>query len=106
MYDWKFRKWERKVEAYQEQIRRKKMKITVKPKPEPEQCEILFDDIPVGYVYIANDSDGPTVLKLRNNEAVLLINYDNDRWFKLAKGYKGLPAYKILGKLTEIIVEE
>jgi hypothetical protein len=27
-------------------------------------------------------------------------------WFKIADGFKGKPAYEILGKLTEIVVEE
>ncbi len=109
MYDWKFRKWERKVETYQEQIRRKKMKITVKSRP--KQCDIPFDEIPIGYVYVSRCHDGPIMLKLKDNEAVLLTysddeNKNKNNWFKVAEGYKNLPATKILGKLTEIIVEE
>ena len=81
------------------------MKITIKPEPKKENHEIPFDKIPVGYVYevLVN---GPTMLKLKKNEAVLLNYSSGDNWFKIADGHKGIPAYKILGKLTEIIVEE
>ena len=84
------------------------MKVTVKEKQDKNR-EIPFDEIPVGYVYVAKYSDGPVALKLNDNKAVLLC-YENDNddydWFKLAEGFKGEPAYKVLGKLTEIIVEE
>jgi hypothetical protein len=84
------------------------MKTTVKKKQE-EKKQVPFDKIPVGAVYVAGNPTGPLVL----GKAVLLANYvDDDKgmatadWFKIADGFKGKPAYEILGKLTEIIVEE
>ena len=81
------------------------MKVTVKSK-QKENMNVPFDEIPVGYVYIAERHNGPTALKLCDEEAVLLTHWNNDVWFEMAGGFKGQPAYKILGKLTEIIVEE
>lgn len=84
------------------------MKITVKEKQEEKGKVTAFNDIPVGYVYIVTCKGGPVALKLRDNKAVLLTygcEYNPD-WFTLAVGFEGRPAHKILGKLTEIIVEE
>jgi len=83
------------------------MKVTVKSKEKKESHGIPFDEIPVGYVYVALYSDGPIALKLCDNEAVLLGYSDNDSdWFSIASGFKDEPASKILGKLTEIVIEE
>lgn len=82
------------------------MKITVKPKQKEKHENIPFDEIPVGYVYIAKYSNGPIALKLEDNEAVLLKYSNNSDWFEMAHGSKGQPAYEVLGKLTEIIVKE
>ena len=82
------------------------MKITIKPKQVEENHEIPFDEIPVGYVYVVEHHSGPIALKLNNNEAVLLSYGGGNNWFILATGYKGKSAYKVLGKLAEIIVEE
>ena len=81
------------------------MKVTIVPKEKEDNEEIPFDEIPVGTVYIAESKAGPMALKLEDGEAALLT-FNNDDWFVLADGHKGTPAYKILGKLTEIIVEE
>ena len=86
------------------------MKVTIKEKQKKEKNhEIPFDEIPTGYVYVTKYSDGPIALKLNDNKAVLLC-YENDDdyydWFEMADGFKGTPAYKVLGKLTEVIVEE
>ena len=83
------------------------MKVTVKAKPKPKQCGIPYDDIPVGYVYIAGSHTGPIALKLVKGNAVLLANHPRSiDWFEITEGFKGVPAYKILGKLTEIVVKE
>ena len=82
------------------------MKVTVKPK-QTKEFKIPFDEIPVGSVYVVRYCNGPVALKLEDNEAVLLSYSGSDAaWLELATDYKGIPAYKILGKLTEIIVEE
>ena len=82
------------------------MKVTVKPKTQKENQKVPFDEIPVGYVYVAKYYDGPITLKLCDNEAVLLFHQNDSGWFAIANGFKDLPAYKVLGKLTEVIVEE
>ena len=81
------------------------MKITVKSERK-ENMNVPFDEIPVGHVYIAEYRGGPVALKLCNGEAVLLTHWDDGAWFCMAAGFKGTPAYKVLGRLTEIIVEE
>jgi len=81
------------------------MKVTVKPKQTEKRQEIPFDEIPVGYVYVAKYSGGPIALKLKDKQAVLLSHGSSEDWFYVAEGFKDEPAYKILGKLTEVIVE-
>lgn len=81
------------------------MKVTVTVK-EKEKNEIPFDEIPVGIVYVVSGHSGPIALKLNNNEAVLLCHNDKSNWFQLVGGLTSAPAYKVLGKLAEIIVEE
>lgn len=81
------------------------MKVTVKEKQDVNK-NVPFDEIPVGYVYVALYKGGPTALKLSEEQAVLLCCTTDPDWFMLANGYKGNQAYKVLGKLTEIIVEE
>ena len=81
------------------------MKVTVKEK-QNKNMNVPFDEIPVGCVYVVLGKKGPIALKLMDNEAVLLTCYNNNNWFTMAHGIKGEPAYKVLGKLTEIIVEE
>ena len=83
------------------------MKVTIKEKQEEKNQGVPFDEIPNGYIYVVGADDGPIALKLGGNNAVLLSYSDkNINWFVIADRYKGSPAYKILGKLTEIIVEE
>jgi hypothetical protein len=76
------------------------MKVIVKPK-----CEIPFNEIPTGYVYVCS-FQGNTMLKLQNGEAVALTWSNGDDCLNMAAVTKNKPATKILGKLTEIIVEE
>lgn len=87
------------------------MKITIKAKQEEVQ-KIPFDAIPVGMVYVAESSVGPVALKLCGNEAILLADYGEDDTdtptddcLMLCAGYKDVPAYKILGKLTEVVID-
>ena len=82
------------------------MQVTIKQKKEKNES-VPFDKIPVGYVYVVEEEYGPTALKLIDGEAVLLNHSgNNDTWLAIADGFKGKPAHKILGKLTEIIVKE
>jgi hypothetical protein len=81
------------------------MKVTVKPK-KVEKKEVPFNEIPVGSVYRIKYHNGPIALKLIYNEVVLLKYNDNEEWFEIAKALRCKPAYEVLGKLTEIIVEE
>jgi len=92
------------------------MIITTKPKKTEKVVIIPFNEIPVGHVYVVKYYDGPIALKLKGNNAVLLCDNeddtdnrfedDTDNRFEIADGFKGEPAYKVLGELTEIIVEE
>jgi len=77
------------------------MKITETQKPK----SIPYTEIKPGMVFVVRD--GCKMLKLENNEAVLLTWPCGiaDR-FDLASGYKGEPATKILGYVKEIIVKE
>jgi hypothetical protein len=83
------------------------MKITIKPKQKKENHDVPFNEIPVGSVYVAKYYEGPIALKLKGDMAVLLTHgvVDASDLFVLADGFKDEPAYEILGKLTEIIVE-
>ena len=85
------------------------MKITVRPILKLKNQVVPFDEIPVGYVYVIQRPGEPVMLKLCKDEAVLL-NYgaglNSDERLKLANDFKGLPTNRILGKLTEIIVEK
>ena len=80
------------------------MKITVKKK---QVKEVPFKDIPVGTVY--KIGMGGTLLKLGMEEAVILKFSSGKDWLEIAgKGggnWNGRPATEILGKITEIIVE-
>lgn len=79
------------------------MKVIVKEKNKKDE-KVPFEGIPVGYVYIGGYRNGPILLKLENEEAAILAYGNNIDWFHLAIGWRGMPAYKILGKLTEITV--
>jgi len=81
------------------------MKITVEPKAKPEPKEIPYNDIEPGTVY--QIVDGPIALKLKDGMAVLLNRTGSeDNYLEIARGHKGRPATKILGRIKEIIVEE
>jgi len=83
------------------------MKITVKNK-EPEVKQVFIKDVPVGYVFEILDSGAGYVkaLKLWDEKAVLLRYSAGDDWFELKckTAWEDSPV-RILGKLTEIIVE-
>lgn len=84
------------------------MKITVRKK-EPEIKQVFIKDVPIGYVFEILDSDANYIkaLKLWNEKVVLLKYSTGHDWFELKSGsaWKDSPI-RILGKLTEIIVEE
>jgi hypothetical protein len=83
------------------------MKITVRKK-EPEVKQVYIEDVPVGYVFKIHDSCcKPDALKLRNNRFVLLnfLNED-DSYLEVNDGTWRDTSVEIVGKLTEIIVEE
>jgi len=80
------------------------MKVTVKPKQTEKSREIPFDEIPPRSVYkISNEV---VLLKVNAENAVILVGHEGCDYFSMAGGYKTYPAVKILGKLTEVIVEE
>jgi len=83
------------------------MKVTVKQKPKKKE-KVKFENIEIGQVF--KYQSGIIALKLADDESVLLKHFSGDNWFKIAAGfylnYKKEPIKKILGTLTEIIVEE
>lgn len=93
------------------------MKITVILKESPKQPIINLQDLEPGTVItLGNGSIKALVIagtkKLSNNhhvddgkKLVLLTNVDID-WFIEPGGWAGKPIHSVLGKITEIIVEE
>ena len=81
------------------------MKITIKPKQKEGNQRIPFNMIPTGYVYTIH-SGGPVMLKLSGDVAVLLCHNSGNDCFAGIYDFSIASAYKILGKLTEIVVEK
>ena len=84
------------------------MKVTVRPKPK-EEVDLRISDIKPGYVFKIYQGDnypGPLALKLKNDKFALLTWGDGANWFVMDDGSWGNPSVKILGKLTEIIVQD
>jgi len=79
------------------------MKVTVKSTPQ-KKAKIRFEDVKPGEVF--EYEDGVVALKLKSNEAVLLAFNDGAFWLGTALARKSESVKKILGILTEIIVEE
>ena len=85
------------------------MKITIK-KNKPEVKQVYIKDVPVGYVFkilnYKNNDKGPTALKLCADRFVVLSYTSGYSWFIIGDaGWKDYTV-KILGELTEIVVEE
>jgi len=80
------------------------MKVTVKERQKEENHEVPFDEISAGYVYKVFDD--AVLLKVDSTNAVLLKRCGGCDYLGIAHDYKNFPAVKILGKLTEVIVEE
>ena len=75
------------------------MKVTVNTKKE----NLSINEMETGTVF--EYKDGSIGLKLCT-EGVLLLSYTGGNlWLDLAKGYLTMPVEKVLGQLTEIIVE-
>lgn len=76
------------------------MKITVREKQEKT---IPYDEIKPGQVY--EIENGTKLLKLKEQNAIVLSYSDGRDWLGIARGLKIFPAVKILGTIKEIIVE-
>lgn len=86
------------------------MKVTIK-KNEPEVKPVYIGDVKTGYVFeFLNPNNlkkkGPSVLKLWSGKSVILTFANGDNWLDLHDGSMEYRPVKVLGKLTEIIVEE
>ena len=81
------------------------MKITIKEKTKVEPT-IIAENVKPGYVFQYIGEKELTALKLRDNKIVMLKFSDGDDWFMLKDNtsWNNTPV-KILGKLTEIVVE-
>jgi len=85
------------------------MKITVRKSTKAEP-KLLIRDIPVGCVFriIEDecDSSGPTALKLDKDKFILLTHSWGNNWFVVGQSCWDNYPTKILGELTEIILEK
>jgi hypothetical protein len=83
------------------------MKITIKESAQ-KQKEIKLENLEPGTI-IGFGEDHPIGLVVDKingkKEIVLLVYCDGSNWFEIMKGYKTYPIKKILGKITEIIVD-
>jgi len=80
------------------------MKITVRKK-EPEVKQAFIKNVPVGHVF---EVDGVTALKLTREKVALFTFPSGSDWFEIMTPdscWSDMPV-KILGKLTEIILEK
>ena len=87
------------------------MKITIKEKEQVQSktfslinlepgtiIQFAIANSPIGLV-ISNGTGGKDIVLLYHNVEV------EDDWFEIAVGWKTMPITKVLGKLTEIVVE-
>ena len=85
------------------------MKVTIKKSTEPKQL-LRLEDIEFGSIIEFDTNDSPIGLVISSIDdsrdiALLKHSIDGLDWFQLAAGWKTQPIKRILGKLTEIIVE-
>lgn len=84
------------------------MKITVIPKESPKQSVINLQNLEPGTVVtLSNGSIRALVIKGLNDDKklVLLTNTGCD-WFSEPGGWFNMPICEVLGKLTEIVIQE
>ena len=87
------------------------MRITIKEKRSVQSKPINLEDLEPGMVIQFGIDKSPIGLVISDgkggNDIVLLCHYadDDNGWFQIAMGWKTMPIVKILGKLTEIVVE-
>lgn len=85
------------------------MKITVEKK-EPKVKQMFIKDVPIGYVFEILDSEygngGVTGLKLHKNRFILLQHGYGTDWFEIGESCWDDYSVRIIGKLTEIIVQQ
>ena len=94
------------------------MKITVIPKELPKQSIINLQNLEPGTVVtLGNSSIKALVIdgykKLNSNhyivdgrKLVLFTNVDCDDWFTEPGGWSDSPIQSVIGKLTEIVIQE
>jgi len=88
------------------------MRITIKEKKSIQSKPVKLQDLKPGTIIQFDISQSPTGLVISgdkdgNDIALLCHDHDTDDgdWFQIAMGWKTMPIAKVLGKLTEIIVE-
>lgn len=71
---------------------------------------MFIEDVPVGYVFEISDgryeNSGVTGLKLHKNSFVLLQHSYGTDWFEIGESCWDDYSVRIIGKLTEIIVQQ
>ena len=85
------------------------MRIIIKEKKSVQLKTFSFVDLEPGTVIQFAIFDSPTGLVISNGtdgkDIVLLCHIPEHDWFEIARGWKTMPIAKVLGKLTEIVVE-
>ncbi len=89
------------------------MKITIKEEKTRPNQPLRLEDIEPGSIIefdIDHSPIGLVISKVGGGREIVLLchkfdNDDDNAWFQLAAGWKKYPIRKVLGKLTEIVVE-
>lgn len=86
------------------------MRITIKEKEQVKSKSMKLEDLKPGTVVVVGG--GPTGLVImgmedKNRELILLTHFKDGTggWFSVPGGWNDSPITKIIGKITEIIVE-
>jgi hypothetical protein len=83
------------------------MKITIKESVQ-KQKKIKLEELEPGTIIEFDVIDSPSGLvfdSTKGKEILLLTLAPDIPWFEIAMGWKTMPIRKILGKLTEIVVD-
>jgi len=85
------------------------MKITIKEKEQVQSKTFSLINLEPGTIIQFAIANSPIGLVISNGtggkDIVLLCHTVGDDWFEIARGWKTMPIAKVLGKLTEIVVE-
>lgn len=82
------------------------MKITIKEKRQRKESKISLQDLEPGTIVDLGSVKGLVITTVGDvDKDIVLLTNCNDGWFSASGDWKNAPIKKILGKLTEIIVD-